>query len=531
MIGSTLFRSSSWLPSALRGVNYVNKPLRALGVNLVHVHKMMLPPEVVSGKRVLGIMPAILGGSVVFVGAFTQQPPNPQSFCMDEAPQSKVAKKGSQYLNDHRLHKEPKWLNIDLICQDPSNRDEEGTKVDEVLAKAELIENQGFDMGKVRCVIIQMPLGEEARGKILSKQKDWKAEDERYPVSDDKLIEYTCVGGNHLLTFLKMVKAEIHCSSFVSLQGGGSEVMSLSLLGQMDPEFAKAVSTNIPCVVLSRDVRSIEGALADIQASENQGHSLNTLESDKQCILRCASRIAQSRSDVETVESHIQAQFPHLREHVPGYIKFTQEMGGLDSIHFRYWKVCDARFGSNTAGLRGKFLEEICSMSPNNPYTKRAVVLAARFVPRSKIPPRLTIVDWFSVTDIKKLVSKSEEELEAIESLLTTFEQTVKEISTDREQLLFQARSDCRLMRHVLDKKDKGFPTFDDQESILKELKIEVAEFLKSKRSTPRTDKEREDAPKAVLLNYVCMYTSIKTGAGVILLCLYISNRFDHLLE
>ena len=451
-----------------------------------------LPPDDVRGKFTLRMLPAVLSGTVLLI-SYTEPPAGP-THCMDDEMQPKVAKKGSTLLNQHRLHAEKQWLSLDQICQDPSNRDEEGTKVDECLSKAELIEHQGFDFEKVRCVVVQMPLSEEKRKLILSKQHDWHSEDSRYPLSDEKLLEFTCVGGNHLLTFLKMVKASVSCASFVSVQAGMQEQMSVALLSKMDSDFGKAVTNGIPCVVLSRDVRDIDGALTDIQASENQGHSINTLESDKQCILRCASRLASPSVDLDALKTSLQNQFPHLKDHVPGYIKFTQEIGGVDSVHFRYWKICDARFGSNTAGLRGKFLEEISNVSPTYPFLKRSLVLAARFVPRNKLPMRLTIVDWFSISDVKKIMGSSEEELQHIEDTLKSFEAIVAAIPAQKDRYVFQARSDCRLMRLVCDKKDKGFPIFESFEAIVTELKVEVSEFISTKRVTPRSDSERSSA-------------------------------------
>ena len=55
--------------------------------------------------------------------------------------------------------------------------------------------------------------------------------------------------------------------------------MSVELLRQMDKDFGRAVEGKIPCIVLSRGVRDLPGALQEIQTSENAGHILNTLES------------------------------------------------------------------------------------------------------------------------------------------------------------------------------------------------------------------------------------------------------------
>ena len=145
--------------------------------------------------------------------------------------------------------------------------------------------------------------------------------------------------------------------------------------------YAKACTGKIPCVVLRREVRDEPGALQDIQVSENQTHVLNTLESDKQCILRCATWLHDGTLEQKgeiLLKDQLRKEFPHLAQHVDGYYSWCQQMGGLGSPHFQHWKHCDTRFTEACCTLRGSLMAKIASLPATVPYVKRSVALAAR---------------------------------------------------------------------------------------------------------------------------------------------------------
>ena len=302
---------------------------------------------------------------------------------MSQSKHAKNAKKGSTYISKYRVFEEVQWLSVTTMLQDPSNRDEEGVMINEVLSKAAGIEGQGFDSDKVRVVVVHMPLDENKRKIIFDKNKEWRAQDSRYPAFDEHLIEYSVLGGNHLVVGMQMMRAETQCASFCSVNqpdGSGAQ-MSLSLLSSMDRDYAKACTGKIPCVVLRREVRDEPGALQDIQVSENQTHVLNTLESDKQCILRCATWLHDGTLEQKgeiLLKDQLRKEFPHLAQHVDGYYSWCQQMGGLGSPHFVHWKHCDTRFTEACCTLRGSLMNKIASLPATVPYVKRSVALAAR---------------------------------------------------------------------------------------------------------------------------------------------------------
>ena len=111
----------------------------------------------------------------------------------------KNGKTGATYISKFRVSQEVHWLDVTTMLQDPSNRDEEGVQINEVLAKAEGIEGQGFDYDKVRVVVARMPLDEKRCKIIFDKNKEWRAQDSRYPEFDENLIEVSVLGGNHLV--------------------------------------------------------------------------------------------------------------------------------------------------------------------------------------------------------------------------------------------------------------------------------------------------------------------------------------------
>ena len=296
---------------------------------------------------------------------------------------SKHAKQGSDFLREYRLSQELQHISVTVMLQDPSNRDEEGVNINEVLKKAAGIEGQGFDPSKARVVVVQMPLDQQRRDKIFKKNREWKELDPRYPDFDEKVVEYSVVGGNHLVVGMQMMRQETLTDSFCSVsKNGGPVKMSLSLLESMDADYAKAVCGTVPCVVLRREVRDEVGALQSIQVSENQTHVLNTLESDKQCILRCAAWIEDGTlerlGEIKLLEQ-LKKEFPHLGPHIEGYYTFVQQLGGLSSRHFKHWKQSDTRFTENLCILRGSLMAKIAKDIPvTTPRVKRATAVAAR---------------------------------------------------------------------------------------------------------------------------------------------------------
>ena len=144
---------------------------------------------------------------------------------------SKVPKRGAGHIQHFRSGPGCEWLDVDCMIQDPSNRDKEGVKIADVLHKAEGIEHQGFNFEKVRVILAQLPLDPQQRSEIFAQNKVWKEQDDLYPSYDEKKVEYTVLGGNHLVTFLKMVKLSTSTPSFTSvvLSDGESHRTSLHL--------------------------------------------------------------------------------------------------------------------------------------------------------------------------------------------------------------------------------------------------------------------------------------------------------------
>ena len=150
----------------------------------------------------------------------------------DEDDTKKSGKRGAGYIETWRSGPGSEWIDLDAMIQDPSNRDKDGVKIPEVLAKAEGIEQQGFNFDKIRVILIQLPLDPDERSDIFSKDQEWKDLDAAYPACDPKKVEYTVVGGNHLVTFLKMVRANTNVNSFISIKqaDGVSSRTTLQLL-------------------------------------------------------------------------------------------------------------------------------------------------------------------------------------------------------------------------------------------------------------------------------------------------------------
>ena len=71
--------------------------------------------------------------------------------------------------------------------------------------------DQGYDFTKVRIILIQMPLEDAERQRIIDANAAWRCDDPRFPDFDSSRVDHSCVGGKHLVTFLKMVKQSTLC--------------------------------------------------------------------------------------------------------------------------------------------------------------------------------------------------------------------------------------------------------------------------------------------------------------------------------
>lgn len=257
--------------------------------------------------------------------------------------------------------------------------------------------------------------------------------------------------------------------------------MSISMLAQCDKDFAAAATEKIPCIVLKRDVRNVEGALNKIQASENAGHTLLTVESDKQCMLRIAKATLIEGYSKQLVIPQITRDFPHLKSHVSGYVKFVETMGGGQSPHFLNWKQKDARFTSNKAHLRGKLFEAICEkIGHAAPKTMCALALGARTLPKEyQRKDDTRFVDWFSNGDIDT-ASNSDKLTMAEQSLKDMHAHTNAEVQDPLDALIFLCRVDTRMARLLADKKTKSWREFSSCWEIFEELKVELDIYKKS---------------------------------------------------
>jgi len=355
---------------------------------------------------------------------------------------------------------------------------------------------RGFDFDKVRIIIVQMPADPQERRAIFDKNKVWQDADARFPSWEEAAIEYTCVAGNHLVTFLKMVAQGKVCDSFCSVAASGPVAkMSLEKLGNLDADFASAAKRGVPCTVLKRGVRDEAGALEAIQASENAGAALQTLESDKQCVLRCAALLDDTTKEYHTAIATLEAQFPQLQGHIPDYFEFCEKLGGRASVHFQHWKIADARFGTNKIQLRGELLKAIAGLSVLYPLVKRALAWSAKQVPLEERKKCKIFSDWYTKSDIANLKQKPGL-LSQVEAFFVGLEKHSREKfpSDEKNRLVFFCRAEARACRFMLEKKDKSFPSFDSLDAMHEEYDVEVAEFAKSGKTVPRSAAEKKEA-------------------------------------
>ena len=267
--------------------------------------------------------------------------------------------------------------------------------------------------------------------------------------------------------------------------------MSISMLAQCDKDFAAAATDKIPCIVLRRGVRDVAGALNKIQASENAGHTLLTVESDKQCMLRIAKATLIDGYSAKLVIPQISKDFPHLKNHVEGYIKFVETMGGGLSPHFLDWKQKDARFTTNKSHLKGTLLGTICEkIGHQAPKTMCALALAARTLPKDYVrKDDSRFVDWFTRGDIDN--ASTSDKFPFAEQALKDMQNHTKEVVKDpADALIFTGRADTRVARMLVEKKSKSWREFTSFWEIFEELKVELSDYVTIGRTKGRKSVE-----------------------------------------
>ena len=216
-------------------------------------------------------------------------------------------------------HGDRTWIDVcNEVVMDPCNRDGEGCHIDEVLKKAKLIETHGFEYSLLRIILVEMPVALEARQAIFDFNNRLGNADPRYPKYDPNTIKWTCIGGNHLVLFLKMVRQRIPCDCFCSVPGPG-DVMELSLekLRSFDGDFANAVSSPVPTIPLLKRIRDATGdKMQVIMQGENQTVMAFTAEGHKQCLVRCAKLLHNKDFETDTIYIHKNTNNKHRKRDV-----------------------------------------------------------------------------------------------------------------------------------------------------------------------------------------------------------------------
>jgi hypothetical protein len=461
-----------------------------------------------------------IGGGVAFCAGGGAEG-EPKEASTEDVTASKIQKVGKRLLSKYRMSTELKLTDVRDIIMDPSNREGDGVNIEEVLNKARSIEAQGFDPERVRVVLVQMPLDAHERQAIYDKNKEWMARDDRYPPWDEGRVQWTCVGGNHLVTFLKMVAARMPCASFCSTTGAaGYETISLDMLRSTDHDFANAVTAGVPCITLARSVRAEPNALLDIQAAENAGATLYTPESDKQCVLRCAKVLSQTDGNMTWAQrlQLLQGQFPHLADHIADFCYFIDRMGQSESLHFKHWKLADARFTSNRAQVNGHYMRAVGNLSVDFPYVKRSLGWAAKQLPKGW-KWKGAFADWISSSDIASLRgAHRREEMADADNFLKSAATECDAVSSENHRLLLLCRTEARVARLLCNKKHESFPLFETLDDIKAEFGIEMAQYKKDSRTAPRSAKE---------VMYICMYVCMYVlDYGCVCICLSMESVY-----
>jgi len=150
---------------------------------------------------------------------------------------------------------------------DPENRDRQFVKPDAAVDKGRKIFEAGFVAEKARVILLELPTDPTARGAVISLNEEKARQDTRLPTVDVGAAAFSCLGGNHLGIFSRMVLQGVQIKGFCAEGSEGQECLSLHALQRMDPEFGKAVVDGVACTVLSQRMRVEEPrALHIIQA-------------------------------------------------------------------------------------------------------------------------------------------------------------------------------------------------------------------------------------------------------------------------
>lgn len=123
-------------------------------------------------------------------------------------------------------------------------------------------------------------------------------------------------------------------------------------------------------------------------------------------------------------------------------------------------------------------------------HTHRSIV--NRNVPANMVPTtKAEIVDWFRVGDVEKvkesvLVERAEDMLVEVSTLCQ------EKVPKHFDCIKFVSRTEGRVARFLAEKKNKGFPYFEDLASIMEALKVELAEYKTKGTTEARTAAQRK---------------------------------------
>ena len=221
----------------------------------------------------------------------------------------------------------------------------------------------GYSDNKTHFIGVLFPAGKNIQeAEFIYNEKPANRHPELPKVKRDMVIG-TGLGGNHFNTYLRAVgQRRPHVGSQIADASGN---LSVDILRQISPMYARAVQQGVPCTVLSAKMLTEEpGAANDIQAAENGTRAVGKLESCIQMVRKACARIEDPSlfddGAKKVLVAQLQQEAPHLREHIEGYVIGASKLGGAGSAHVSKLAERCGRYLRRGRRVEGALWKTVC---------------------------------------------------------------------------------------------------------------------------------------------------------------------------
>jgi hypothetical protein len=377
------------------------------------------------------------------------------------------------------------WLSPDNVAVHPLNRDNYGVNPKDCHALMKDIFSLGWSFEQVHAVAVEIASEEERLktydfNRILC-QGSAGLLPAATPADQIKAASVTC---GHTNSGLRAIRARVCC-----------EYPELSMESQFSPEkirlkdseFGRAIDNGLQWTVISaKVVLECPGLVTMLQAAGNAPGQIQKAENEIQVMMRLHAtaktcRDAAGQVDWQRVLQVVSRTKPPCLPDLPDLVQFVAKKAGTgdDAFLLHELEQFHKMHVPTNHVVKGGFYSQLAAfeLSPTAPapFWTMACLKTQYSCPASKV--RSGECKFISATDLKNCTAVWKKDVEKVESLMKECRaklHLVKDDLTDAQRTHLLGLLDVRLVSHVMNKKDKGRPSFGSLEEICHTLVQEL---------------------------------------------------------